>query len=164
MTKRNIFEKNTLFNKNRGIAMSNISDSLSAIVNDKNRFGQKFTQKKLAEMVGCDQSYISGMLKGDKRINDVMLEKLCTALEIKLSDLENWNPELAEIRLSRGSGKVAPPELVKARVKLEKLYHSNHPAFTVVVATIDASLKNADKAQPEAGHEKKAAKKEGTAA
>jgi len=141
MTKRNFFENISQFNKNGGIAMSNISEALLAIVKEKKRLGQKITQVELARKMGCHQSFISGMLKGDKRINADMLEKLCAALEIKLSDLENWNPELAEIRLSHGSGKLAPPELAKAQAKLGKLYEVNKPAFDGVIGTIDVWLK-----------------------
>ena len=121
--------------------MSNISEALLAIVKEKKRLGQKITQVELARKMGCHQSFVSGMLKGDKRINADMLEKFCVALEIKLSDLENWNPELAEIRLSHGSGKATPPELAKARAKLDKLYEVNKPAFDGVIGTIDVWLK-----------------------
>ena len=135
--------------------MSNISEALSAIVKGKKKLGQKITQVELAKILGCSQGQLSGMLRGDKPIKADRLEKFCVALEIKLSDLENWNPELAEIRLSQGSGKVTPPELAKARAKLDKLYHSDRKGFNVISAAIDASLKPTDKAQPEAELEKK---------
>jgi len=121
--------------------MSNISDALLAIVKGKKGLGQKITQVELAKELGCSQGHLSGMLRGDKPIKADMLEKFCVVLDLKLSDLENWNPELAEIRLSHGSGKAVPPELVKARAKLDKLYHSDRKGFNVISAAIDASLK-----------------------
>ena len=134
--------------------MSKILEALNAIYKEKKKL-EKLTQKTIAERMGTSQPAVTQYLKGDTGITIELLEKFCVALEIKLSDLENWNPELAEIRLSQGSGKVTPPELAKAQAKLDKLYHSNHTAFTVVVATIDASLKPTDKAQPAAEPEKK---------
>ena len=70
------------------------------------------------------------MLNGDRRISSQMLERICAALSIKLSDLENWNPELAEIRFSaENAAEKAPPELAKAQAKLGRLYKANRPAF-----------------------------------
>jgi DNA-binding Xre family transcriptional regulator len=82
--------------------MSKISDALCAIVNEKKKLRQ-ITKYELARRVGCSSGFMSQMLNGDKRINDNMLERICNALEIKLSDLENWSPELAEIRFSGAS-------------------------------------------------------------
>ena len=136
--------------------MSKISEALWAIVNEKKRLRQ-ITQSELAKRVGCASGFMSEMLRGDKRISDDMLVKLCSALEIKLSDLENWSPELAEIRLSHGSGKLAPPELAKARAKLDKLYEVNKPAFDGVIGTIDVWLKQSKAGEaPEPELEKKA--------
>jgi len=130
--------------------MSNISEALAAIVKQKKKLGQT-NQSKLAKMVGCTQGFISGMLGGDKPIKAVMLEKICAALEIKLSDLENWNPELAEIRFSQGSAEAAPPELIKGQTKLARLYKTNRPAFDGIAGRIDVWLKSAkaDTEQPE---------------
>ena len=82
--------------------MSNISKALAAIFKEKKRLRQ-ITQKKLADKVGCDQSFISVMLNGERPIKSDMLERICAALGVKLSDLENWSPELAEIRFSGAS-------------------------------------------------------------
>jgi len=136
--------------------MSNILEALNAIVKEKKKF-ERITQKLIAERMGTSQPAVTQYLKGDTGITIELLEKFCAALEIKLSDLENWSPELAEIRLSHGSGKVAPPELVKARAKLDKLYEVNKPAFDGVIGTIDVWLKQSKAGNaPEAEASKKA--------
>ena len=122
--------------------MSNISEALAAIVNKKKRLRQ-ITKGELAKMVGCSSGFMSEMLNGDKRISDTMLEKICSALGVKLADLENWSPELAEIRFTKDSAESPPLELAKAQAKLTRLYNANKQAFDGVVGTIDVWLKSA---------------------
>jgi len=119
--------------------MGEIRDAIVDIINKKKNL-REITQRELAKKLGCSPPFLCSMLKGDRRISADMLVKLCSALEIKLSDLENWNPELAKIRLFKGSDPV-PPELAKARAKLDKLYEVNKPAFDGVIGTIDVWLK-----------------------
>jgi len=102
MSKRDIFEKIPFSLKIGRFTMSNIREALVAIVKEKKKLRQ-ITQNELARRVGCHQSHISEMLSGDRRISSEMLEKICAALGVKLSDLEQWSPELAEIRFSDAS-------------------------------------------------------------
>ena len=93
---------------------------------------------------------MSSMLNGDRRISSQMLEKICAALGVKLSDLENWNPELAEIRFSaENTAEKAPPELAKAIAKLSCLYKANRSLFDGAVGTIEALLKTAKPGEAE---------------
>ena len=128
--------------------MSNISDALLAIVKGKKGLGQKITQVELAKELGCSQGQLSGMLRGDKPIKADMLEKFCVVLEIKLSDLENWNPELAEIRLSQSAAKALPRDLSRAQTRLARLYETNRQAFAGVVGMIDFGLKPVEAEEP----------------
>ena len=116
------------------------------IVNEKKRLRQ-ITQSELAKRVGCASGFMSEMLRGDKRISDDMLVKLCSALEIKLSDLENWSPELAKIRHSQSTAKTLPSELAKAMKQLERLYSSNKRGFKSVSRNIDDWLGDGEEEQ-----------------
>ena len=119
--------------------MSNIREALVKIVEARN-----ITQKALAESVGSTQGNVSNLLNGKRRINHELLEKICDALGVKLSDLENWNPELAEIRFTAANnGEAASPELMRAQQKLSRLYRSNRQAFDGVAVLIDHGLKPA---------------------
>ena len=79
--------------------MDKIRQAIVAIVNEKKNLRQT-TQVALAKEIGCSPNYLSMMLNGDRRISSQMLVRICDALGVKLSDLENWNPELAKIRFS----------------------------------------------------------------
>ena len=46
--------------------MSNISEALLAILKEKKR-SRQINQKELAKKVGCNQGFMSEMLRGDKR-------------------------------------------------------------------------------------------------
>jgi len=124
--------------------MDGIRQAIVDIVN-KNKHLRLTSQSALAKKIGCSPNYLCMMLKGDRRISSQMLEKICAALEIKLSDLEKWNPELAEIRFSHDSAEKAPPELIKAQSKLARLYKANRQSFAGVVAMIEFGLKPAEK-------------------
>ena len=72
----------------------------------------------------------------------------------RVADLENLNPELAEIRFSaENAAEKVPPEIAKVRAKLYRLYKVNRPAFDNVAGTIDVWLKTAkpDEKEAEAG-------------
>ena len=121
--------------------MCNIREALSAIVAEKKKLRQ-ITKRELARRVGCASGFMSEMLNGDKRISTEMLEKICAALGVKLSDLENWNSELAEIRFTAANhGEAASPELIRAQRKLSRLYKANRAVFDAAVAVIESGLK-----------------------
>ena len=125
--------------------MGKILDALNAIYKSKKRL-DGLTQKELGKKLGVAQPAVAQYLKGDTGITIELLERFCDALNVKLSDLENWNPELAEIRFSaENTAEKAPPELAKAIAKLSHLYKANRPAFDGVAGTIDVWLKQSAK-------------------
>ena len=126
--------------------MSKILDALNAIYKEKKKL-DGVTQKIIAERLEVTQSAVSQYLKGDTGITIEMLEKLCAALEIKLSDLENWNPELAEIRHAQSTAKAMPKDLTKAMKQLERLYSSNKRGFKSVSRNIDDWLGDGEEEQ-----------------
>jgi len=136
--------------------MSKISKAIAAIVADRKELGL-LKQKDLAAKMGVTPSYVSEMLRGERRISDELVDLFCDALGVKLADLENWNLELAKIRLSSvNSAEKAPPELAKAHTKLDRLYKVNRQAFDNVAGNIDYWLKAVKPETPEAEGIKKA--------
>jgi len=121
--------------------MSEIRKTIVAII--ENKKGLKLiTQKALAKEIGCKESTLCSMLKGDRPFRIESLEKICAALGVKLSDLENWNSELAVIRFTAANNdETAPPELMRARQKLSRLYKANRAVFDAAVAVIESGLK-----------------------
>ena len=50
---------------------------------------ESLSQEKLAELANIDRTYIHDIEKGSRNISVSVLEKLCSALKIKLSDFFN---------------------------------------------------------------------------
>jgi len=50
---------------------------------------ESLSQEKLAELANIDRTYIHDIEKGPRNISVFVLEKLCSALKIKLSDFFN---------------------------------------------------------------------------
>lgn len=50
----------------------------------------KINQKKLAQLIGVDQSYISLMEIGKRPISDELLRKIAVALRCKPEELRQW--------------------------------------------------------------------------
>jgi len=117
--------------------MSKILDALNAIYKEKKKLAG-VTQKIIGERLGVAPSAVSQYLSGDTGITIVLLEKFCAALEIKLSDLENWNPELAEIRHAQSTAKAMPKDLAKAVKQLGHLRRVNRQAFDGLIGSIDS--------------------------
>ena len=51
----------------------------------------KINQKKLAQLIGVDQSYISLMEIGKRPISDELLRKISVALRCKPEELKRWD-------------------------------------------------------------------------
>ena len=51
----------------------------------------KINQKKLAQLIGVDQSYISLMEIGKRPISDELLRKIAVALRCKPEELKRWD-------------------------------------------------------------------------
>jgi transcriptional regulator with XRE-family HTH domain len=77
--------------------MGRIRLALNAIIKDRKELG-RFTQQELADSLHCTQPAISQYLSGESVMSDEIIEGFCDYLGIKFSDLESWNPELADIR------------------------------------------------------------------
>jgi len=53
------------------------------------RHKESLSQEKLAELANLDRSYIHDIEKGARNISVSVLEKLCSALKIRLSEFFN---------------------------------------------------------------------------
>ena len=129
--------------------MAKIRAAIRRIYNDRKELG-KITQGDIAKRLGCNRSTISQYLNGYIAMSEDVIEGFCEVLGVNLSDLENWNPELAEIRFSaETTAEKAPPELAKAIAKLSRLYKANRSLFDGAVGTIEALLKTAKPGEAE---------------
>lgn len=54
---------------------------------DEERVMQGFTQKRLAAAAGVSQSQLSKMLRAERHINLTQLERLCSALGLRLVEV-----------------------------------------------------------------------------
>lgn len=110
--------------------MSRIQEALAAIFEAKKEIGE-LNQTKLAHAIGVRPAYVSLLLSGQRRLNDDLIEKICDALGIKLSDLDR--PEaLQEL----------PRELRAGLEKLKRLYElSPENGFRSITNSIDDWLK-----------------------
>jgi transcriptional regulator with XRE-family HTH domain len=79
--------------------MGQIRKAFEAIYKDKKELAS-ISQQAIADILGCKQPSISHYLSGRSVMSDEVIERLCDALGVKLSDLENWNRELARIRFA----------------------------------------------------------------
>lgn len=50
------------------------------------RLSKEISQEKLAELADLDRTYITGIESGKRNISITVMDKLSTALEIRLSD------------------------------------------------------------------------------
>lgn len=98
--------------------MSKIQKALFAVYEQK-----AVTQTTIAKRLKCSQSFVSEMLTGDKHMNDDAIEGFCDALGVKLSELENWNPDLGEGILGPGkhAGSIAYTCANKAHAKYHRM-------------------------------------------
>lgn len=125
--------------------MSKIRAALNAIYKDKKELGL-ITQKTLAQRMNCSQSAISQYLSGESAMSAEVIEAFCAALGVKISDLEHWNPQLAEIRFSEPHARQKPKELRQYISKLERLHEiQSIPGFRNVTRSIDDWLQAADR-------------------
>jgi len=67
--------------------MGKIQRALEIIFNDRKELG-KVTQAGLARITGYSRAYVHNLLCGSKRLNEDSIIKICEALEISLSDVD----------------------------------------------------------------------------
>lgn len=67
--------------------MSRIREAIAAIFDDQKEIGA-INQTKLARAIGCRPGYVSLLLSGQRRLNEDLIEKMCDALGVTLSDLD----------------------------------------------------------------------------
>jgi len=111
--------------------MAKIQQAFQAIVNDRKRLGI-LTQREIAAQIGCTTSMLSGLLSGERRLNEEWILRLCAALNVTLADLE--------------AGGVPPEDIpIELRAYLEKLKllweNPEHMAFRNVSRSIDDWLR-----------------------
>lgn len=81
------------------------------------RTAKSLSQEKLAELAGCHPTYIGQIERGEKNATVESIEKICTALNVSLSDLFE---KLGREEGARQSIPLECYELISAKSKAEQ--------------------------------------------